>query len=151
MLKSVAGRASGTYYERLEVPANANQVQLRQAYRNLSKRYHPDTTSLPPAEALERLNAVKRAYGVLIDPAARQRYDSQLVLLQRNPAPALDPARLSHSSGDGVEQPLDVRRSLSGGEWFALVLLGLSFLACLVLAIGLAWARGSDLVQRLGL
>jgi hypothetical protein len=39
-----------------------------------------------------------------------------------------------------------VRRALSGGEWLALLLLGLAVLFSLVLGVGLALARGADLV-----
>ena len=40
-----------------------------------------------------------------------------------------------------------MRRALSGGEWFALLLLGLALVLSLVLGIGVAWARGTALVR----
>ena len=43
--------------------------------------------------------------------------------------------------------PLPVRRALSGGEWFALLLLAIALVLSLVLGIGLAWARGTAMVQ----
>ena len=49
--------------------------------------------------------------------------------------------------GDGLPKPDSVRRTLSGGEWFALLLLGLALVFCLVLGVGLAWMRGTDLVR----
>jgi hypothetical protein len=49
--------------------------------------------------------------------------------------------------GDGLPKPDSVRRTLSGGEWFALLLLGLALVFCLVLGVGLAWLRGTELVR----
>jgi len=40
-----------------------------------------------------------------------------------------------------------VRRALSGGEWFALLLLGVALALSLVLGLGVAWARGAALVR----
>jgi nitrate reductase gamma subunit len=40
-----------------------------------------------------------------------------------------------------------VRRALSGGEWFALLLLGIAVVFSLVLGVGLAWARGTELLR----
>ena len=47
----------------------------------------------------------------------------------------------------GLPKPDSVRRSLSGGEWFALLLLGVALVFCLVLGVGLAWLRGTELVR----
>ena len=44
-------------------------------------------------------------------------------------------------------QPVPVRRALSGGEWFALLLLGVAVVFSLVLGVGLAWARGTELLR----
>ena len=49
--------------------------------------------------------------------------------------------------GDGLPKPDSVRRTLSGGEWFALLLLGMALVFCLVLGVGLAWLRGTELVR----
>ena len=43
-------------------------------------------------------------------------------------------------------RPIGVRRSLSGGEWFALVLLALALVLSLILGFGVAWARGTAMV-----
>jgi len=47
----------------------------------------------------------------------------------------------------GLPKPDSVRRTLSGGEWFALLLLGVALVFCLVLGVGLAWLRGAELVR----
>ena len=78
-------------YDLLEVSNTVSVAELRQAFRQLSKRYHPDTTTLPQAQAQESFRQLHQAYAVLSDPISRNRYDSQL--LQRAGA-ASPPATL---------------------------------------------------------
>ena len=121
-----------SYYELLQIRPDASAQELRQAFRRLSKRYHPDTTDLPQPEAQEAFRQVQQAYLTLGDPARRRLYDAGLQA-QRPPARVRAP------------QPVPVRRPLSGGEWFALLLLALAVVFSLVLGVGLAWARGTAL------
>lgn len=132
----MSASSSPTHYERLQVSSQASPAELRQAFRLLSKRYHPDTTSLPPAQAEEAFRQLQLAYGVLIDPLSRRRYDA-----------LLQPAPSAPAAAPGSPRPVAVRRSLSGGEWFALLLLGLALVLSLVLGLGVAWARGAALVR----
>jgi hypothetical protein len=114
--------------------------ELRRAFRTLSKRYHPDTTSLPAAEAEERFRRLKEAYGTLADPLQRQAYDARFrPAAPRPPVPFLRRTE---------PKPLPVRRALSGGEWFALVLLALALVASLALGVGMAWVRGAEWVHQ---
>lgn len=137
--------ASGqSHYQLLEISPQASATELRQAFRNLSKRYHPDTTTLPQAEAREAFARLRQAYAVLADPASRRAYDA---VLQR-PAPPLVVVPPLPTGPAPAAKPIGVRRSLSGGEWFALVLLGLALALSLVLGVGLAWARGAALITR---
>ena len=80
-----------THYDLLEVANSASVAELRQAFRQLSKRYHPDTTTLPQAQAQESYRQLQQAYAVLSDPISRSRYDSQL----RQPAAPAGGPRLS--------------------------------------------------------
>jgi hypothetical protein len=134
-----------THYNLLKVSSSATPQQLRQAFRRLSKLYHPDTTSLPSAEAAEAFREVQAAYAVLNDPSRRLAYDRQLAAVASaappSPAPG-DPA------GPRLARPLPVRRALSGGEWFALLLLAVALVLSLVLGIGVAWARGAELMRQ---
>jgi len=132
---------AASHYDLLEVQPQADAGELRRAFRSLSKRYHPDTTSLPEAEAREAFRRLQLAYGTLSDPDRRRAYDASLLLLG-SAAPQLPTRRLR------VEVPQPVRRPLSGGEWFALLLLVLAVLFSLVLGVGLAWARGTALITR---
>jgi hypothetical protein len=127
-----------THYSLLKVSSSATPQQLRQAFRSLSKLYHPDTTSLPSAEAAEAFRQVQAAYSLLNDPSRRLAYDRQLAAASgAPPTPLPSPA----------PRPLPVRRALSGGEWFALLLLAVALVLSLVLGLGVAWARGTALVR----
>ena len=128
-----------SYYELLQIGPDASAQDLRQAFRRLSKRYHPDTTELPQLQAQEAFRQLQQAYLTLGDPARRQLYDASLKA-QRVAATAA-----STASRVRPPQPVPVRRALSGGEWFALLLLAMAVVFSLVLGVGLAWARGAAL------
>ncbi|MCP9773196.1 J domain-containing protein [Synechococcus sp. Tobar12-5m-g] len=123
------------HYQLLRLPPTASAQDLRQAFRSLSKLYHPDTTLLPAPQAEEQFRQLQLAYLTLNDPERRRAYDSQLQAVPLQPAPVRR-----------LERSLSVRRALSGGEWFALVLLGVALVLSLVLGLSLAWWRGLELV-----
>ena len=230
-----------SFYALLEVAENATPEELRQAFRRQSKRLHPDTTSLPAAQAQDAFRQLRQAYGTLLDPERRRAYDASLagaraaarripgqatqgqadqvaragasawsatpragtplrtaevvgsaqsasrgggapnqgaaqggnpVTRGNGSGPGSAPSSASNrqgwkgdvgsglgsglgsnglgsglGGGDGLPKPDSVRRTLSGGEWFALLLLGLALVFCLVLGVGLAWLRGTELVR----
>ena len=129
------------HYDLLQVPASASADQLRRSFRLLSKRYHPDTTTLPAGEAQEAFRRLRHAYAVLSDPGSRRAYDDEL---RRAVAVAAASAR----PATRVVRPVPVRRALSGGEWFALLLLAVALVLSLIMGIGVAWARGMELMHR---
>jgi molecular chaperone DnaJ len=65
---------AGDHYETLGVSRDASQEDVKRAYRQLARRYHPDANREDP-EAEERFKAITRAYEVLSDPEKRRRYD----------------------------------------------------------------------------
>ncbi len=63
------------YYAILEIPPIATQEEIRQAYRKLARRYHPDSHS--EEASAEKFQEVHEAYSVLGNPGRRQAYDQR--------------------------------------------------------------------------
>jgi len=61
------------YYEILGVGRNANKDEIKRAFRNLAKQYHPDANKANDAEA--KFKEINEAYEVLYDDDKRARYD----------------------------------------------------------------------------
>lgn len=64
------------YYEILGVPKNATQEEIKKAFWELAKKWHPDR--VPPErkkEAEEKFKEINEAYQVLSDPEKRKIYD----------------------------------------------------------------------------
>ncbi len=117
-------------YSTLGVSPRATAQEIRSAYRKLSKRYHPDTTTYDPEIAREKLREVQHAYKILQDPIYRARYDLSLL-------PQMPPVTFSSKEDDG----LPTERPLSGGEIFALFILVITLILCLGLAFTIALLR----------
>lgn len=72
------------YYKVMGVPRDATEAQIKQAYRKLARKYHPDVSKEKNAEA--RFKEVGEAYEVLKSPEKRAAYDQ----LGQGPRPGED-------------------------------------------------------------
>lgn len=61
------------YYEVLGVSRQATEAELKKAYRNLARTYHPDINKTPEAE--KNFKEISEAYEILSDTDKRARYD----------------------------------------------------------------------------
>ncbi|MCS7016182.1 MAG: molecular chaperone DnaJ [Gemmatales bacterium] len=87
------------YYEVLGVARNATEEEIKRAFRELAKRYHPDRNP-GDEEAAKKFKEVSEAYEVLTDPEKRARYDRYgFAGLEETWAPARRPSE--------VAEPLD--------------------------------------------
>ncbi len=139
-----------SYYGRLGLHPSASGREIRQAYRDLSKLYHPDTTTLPTAIATLKFQELNEAYATLSSPERRSAYDrtigySSVAVVQGLPSLHQNHARPPAYSSSAYLDPTD--RPLSAGELFALFILGLTFVGCLVLAIAIGITRGEAAFQ----
>ena len=62
------------YYVILEVSRTASGDEIKQAYRGLAMKYHPDRNPDDPA-AEDSFKEASEAYAVLSDPDKRSQYD----------------------------------------------------------------------------
>jgi len=67
------------YYKIMEVASNASPEEIKQAYKKLAHKFHPDISHEPNAE--QRFKEINEAYEVLKDPQKRATYDSRFKLI----------------------------------------------------------------------
>lgn len=60
-------------YKELGVSRNAGEKEIKNSYRKLAKKWHPDRNDAPDAQ--ERFMRISQAYEILSDPDRRQMYD----------------------------------------------------------------------------
>lgn len=63
------------YYKILGVTKDSNQIQIRKAFRKLALQYHPDKNK-NSEESKQKFMEIVKAYEILSDEKARERYDS---------------------------------------------------------------------------
>ncbi len=64
------------FYELLGIDRQATEAEVKKAYRNLVKQYHPDLSSKP--DTAKSFQLIQTAYEVLSDPHKRAIYDQLL-------------------------------------------------------------------------
>ena len=83
------------YYSVLNVPRDAEQQQIKDSYRALALKYHPDRNKADSAAAV--MKEINESYAVLSDPEKRRQYDS---LHTRYGSAAYDRFRRDYSDRD---------------------------------------------------
>ncbi len=65
------------YYKTLGIAPDADAKRIREAYRELAFKYHPDRNTGDP-NAAEQMKAINEAYAVLSNPGKRSEYDTMM-------------------------------------------------------------------------
>lgn len=108
-----------THYQRLGVDPDASDAEIRDAYRRLARRAHPDT----PGGSAREMALLNEAWRVLRDPERRRAYDREL-----GRSDALPPAAAPAGAPSGGSAVAPTERVIRGLPWVAvLVVLALIF------------------------
>ena len=105
------------YYKILGVTKDSNQIQIRKAFRKLALQYHPDKNK-NSEESKQKFMEIVKAYEILSDEKARERYDSNTLNNQNiqkvNWTPPADFA--SFYSYENLKREYN-ETQISGGMW----------------------------------
>jgi len=66
-----------TYYEILNIKKNATDKEIKNAYRTLAKKYHPDIYKGDKKVAEDKIKQINEAYDVLSNKKLKKEYDEQ--------------------------------------------------------------------------
>jgi DnaJ-class molecular chaperone len=103
------------HYKTLGVAAEASAAEIKKAYRNLAKKYHPDSTGGDKAKE-SRFKEISQAYDVVGDADKRAKYDAMRAQAAQFGGGAGFPGGFSASSTGGGEVDLgDIFAQMFGG------------------------------------
>lgn len=84
------------YYKVLNIAETASADEIKTAYENLLKKYHPDTTVLDKEFAQNEMQLIDMAYAILSDPETRVRYNAQLFAKGNTDLPQSEEVRVKN-------------------------------------------------------
>src|SRR5580700_9688049 len=90
------------YYAIMNLKPSATQAEVKQRYRELARRFHPDVN--PSPDSAQKIKTVNEAHRVLGDPERRSQYDAERIL---NP---MQQTRTGRSTEDSPRSAADRQR-----------------------------------------
>ena len=139
---SSQSRFIDSYYAVLGLNPWASGLEIRRTYRELSKKYHPDTTELAPGLATSKFQQINEAYATLSNPEKRSLYDLKIGYSRWNVIQVPTDNQTIENNSAYIDA---TDRTLSAGEIFVLLILGVTFLICLGLIFLVGYIRGDEL------
>jgi len=91
-------------YEVLEIPPEANEKDIKDAYRQMALKWHPDKNKSPEAE--EKFKTINKAYNILKTPELRQRYDQTGSVDEQRVPNEVDINEIFRGMGGGFPFPI---------------------------------------------
>lgn len=101
--------STASYYDILNVSKSASSAEIKKAFFDIAKKYHPDTNKDP--DAPKKFIEAKKAYEVLSDANKRQLYDSGAHSEEVH-------QKESYSAGDSNDAFRDVYKNFSNFDFF---------------------------------
>ena len=102
------------FYRILNVDKKSTQDEIKKAYRNLAKKYHPDLNPNNKA-AEEKFKEISAAYSVLSDEKKRQEYDMRGPEFAEGSAYGGQNAYYTHTQSGDSSRYQDIFREAFGG------------------------------------
>ncbi|MBM3270135.1 MAG: HEAT repeat domain-containing protein [Candidatus Sericytochromatia bacterium] len=111
---TLAGSPEFTYYDILALSPRATEDQIRLAYREQARYYHPDVTQLDSAVAAAKLKIINEAYETLKDPDKRRAYDLELLAYKEAQLWSFFPAILELLAAEQCKPAFEKLKELQG-------------------------------------
>lgn len=105
--------SDANFYHILGVDRSASADEIKSAYRELVKRYHPDLfpAAGEKAQATEKLRRINEAYAVLGDTERRRRYDQESESVQKSQTRPRAPAAAKRPRASGPRRQAERRKA----------------------------------------
>lgn len=110
------------FYEILGVPRNADDAQIKKAFRKLARQWHPDSNPNNKVEAENKFKKINQAHSILSDPEKRAQYDRLGHMphgSEFKPPPGFDPNFSGTNAGNFADlfEMLFSSGSMGGGNF----------------------------------
>ena len=105
------------HYDTLGIKKNATQEEIKKSYRNLAKKYHPDTNP-DNKRAEDKFKDINEAYEILGDSNKREEYDNRGSGFNFGGGRGFDPSMYDSMGGGRGGSQSDIFESIFGGSGF---------------------------------
>ena len=105
------------YYEILKVSRDANEDEIKSAYKKLVKKYHPDLYVADKDFAEKKIKEINEAYDILSSPDSREEYDLYLDEISQNEPQVANEEKTNYSYQSEETYQEQKSTNLSFGHW----------------------------------